>query len=257
MAILDDAFFGNLPQNNTEAAFKIIDRIHSFWLEPPDEASPTKICEEIIVSLEIFWAYCEQHGVSVEELVIEGDVEGILYSLRDYLPIIHHRTRTDYELQLVERAKRKGKERFAKLSGQLFCYKLSDDDITRIKTCLDELWALISTSEEIAEDHRKRLLTRLEQLQEELHKKLSDLDRFWGLFGDAFTVMKKLGDGAEKTAKICTAITTIAGIIYATQNGAHGLPSSDHHPNLGDLLPKLLQPKPAEHKTPARAPIEV
>lgn len=72
------------------------------------------------------------------------------------------------------------RERFTALLGQQFHYFLSDADLARIQTLVNELRDEISRSTKLAEDHRKRLLSRLERLQRELHKRISDLDRFYG-----------------------------------------------------------------------------
>ena len=37
----------------------------------------------------------------------------------------------------------------------------------------------------------------LERLQQEMHKKVSDLDRVWGLFGDAGVMLGKFGRDAK------------------------------------------------------------
>ncbi len=48
-----------------------------------------------------------------------------------------------------------------------------------------------------APDHPAALLKRLERLQQEMHKKVSDLDRFWGLIGDAGVMLGKFGRDAR------------------------------------------------------------
>jgi hypothetical protein len=71
----------------------------------------------------------------------------------------------------------------------------------------------------------------------ELHKKVSDLDRFWGLIGDAGVVVGKLGENAKP---IVDRIREIADIVWQTQSRAEELPS-------GTKLPQL------EHKSPSSA----
>ena len=65
--------------------------------------------------------------------------------------------------------------------GKKFAYEFSQGDIERIQTLLNDLRSLVSAADKFKPDHQQRLLARLEALQRELHKKVSDLDRFWGL----------------------------------------------------------------------------
>jgi hypothetical protein len=50
---------------------------------------------------------------------------------------------------------------------------------------INELRDELSKESELDEAHKQRLLKRLEALQKELHKKVSDLDHFCGLLGDS------------------------------------------------------------------------
>ncbi len=54
-----------------------------------------------------------------------------------------------------------------------------------------------SGSELFTAEHQQRILKRLEKLESELHKKVSDLDKFWGLIGDADVAIRKFGKNAK------------------------------------------------------------
>ena len=62
-----------------------------------------------------------------------------------------------------------------------------------------------------------------------MHKKVSDLDRFWGLIGDAGVAPGKLGNDAKP---IVDRIREIAGITWNTQSRAEELPSGTSFPQL-------------------------
>lgn len=79
----------------------------------------------------------------------------------------------------------------------MFLYEFSDGDIKRIQTLINELRNLISNTKELENNHKSRLLKRLEKIQSELHKKISDIDRFWGLVGEGGVVLAKLGENAK------------------------------------------------------------
>lgn len=88
---------------------------------------------------------------------------------------------------------------------------------------------MINNAKGLEDDHKRRLLKRLEKLQSELHKRISDLDRFWGLIGDAGVMLRKLGNDAKP---IVDRITELANIIWRAQSRAEGLPEADELPLL-------------------------
>ena len=60
-------------------------------------------------------------------------------------------------------------------------------------------------------------------------QKVSDLDRFWGLIGDAGVVLGKLGNDAKP---FVDRIREIADIVWQTQSRAEELPSGTSLPSL-------------------------
>ena len=117
-----------------------------------------------------------------------------------------------------------------------FVYEFSQGDLEAVQERVNELRSLITTVKGLEKEHQQRLLRRLEKLQGELHKKVSDLDRFWGLIGDAGVVMGKLGDDAKP---IVDRMREIADIVWRTQSRAEELPS-------GTELPRLENKRPSE-----------
>lgn len=113
--------------------------------------------------------------------------------------------------------------------GRSFSYEFSQGDLERIQTLVNNLRESISTATGLQSEHQQRLLRRLERLQSELHKKVSDLDRFWGLIGDAGVVLGKLGTDAKP---IVDRIREIADIVWQTQSRAEELPSGTKLPQL-------------------------
>lgn len=112
-----------------------------------------------------------------------------------------------------------------------FFYEFSDDELERIQLLINELRKEIAGSVFFEESHKARLLRRLEAMQSELHKKMSDIDKIWGLVGDAGVVMKKLGQDAKP---IVDRIKELSQIAWKTQARAEELPSNSQHPLLDD-----------------------
>ncbi len=106
--------------------------------------------------------------------------------------------------------------------GSGFVYEFTEGDVSRIQQLINELRERIQDNENLEDEHRARLLRRLERLQSELHKKVSDLDRYWGLIGDAGVVLGKLGESAKP---IVDRVKEISEIIWRTQARAEELPS--------------------------------
>jgi hypothetical protein len=125
------------------------------------------------------------------------------------------------------------KSKFKISLGGAFCYEFSQGDLSKIQSLLNDLREKISESTYFEAEHQQRLLRRLEKLQAELHKKVSDLDRFWGLIGDAGVVLGKFGEDAKP---LVDRIKEIAEIVWQTQSRAEELPS-------GTPIPLLAQSK--------------
>ncbi len=112
-----------------------------------------------------------------------------------------------------------------------FSFEFSQGDLERIQSLVNELREEIANNQILEEEHKQRLLKRLEKLQSELHKKVSDLDRFWGMIGDAGVVLRKLGDDAKP---IVDRVREITEIVWRTQARTEELPSDTHNPLITD-----------------------
>lgn len=121
------------------------------------------------------------------------------------------------------------KSRFKASLGGVFVYEFSQGDLEKVQTLLSQLRDQIVASKFIEEEHQQRILRRLEKLQSELHKRVSDLDRFWGLIGDAGVALGKFGNDAKP---IVDRIKEITEIVWQTQSRAEELPSGTPIPQL-------------------------
>lgn len=112
-----------------------------------------------------------------------------------------------------------------------FGYELTEGDLKEVQTLLDQLRSAITESTELKEDHKQRLLKRLEKVQSELHKKLSTLDSLYCFAIEVSVAAGTIGRNAEPLARAAKAI---AGIAWRTHGHAEGLPSGAISPLLGD-----------------------
>jgi hypothetical protein len=139
--------------------------------------------------------------------------------------------RKDVEQKIHEISLDRARDKYAKIFGTTFLYQFSDGDLARIQQLLNELRDAITKSELFDAKHKQRILSKLEGLQSELHKKMSNLDRFWGLIGEAGVVLGKFGQDAKP---LVDRIREIAQITWRTQARAEELPSGTTLPLLSD-----------------------
>lgn len=132
------------------------------------------------------------------------------------------------------------KSRLAQTIGTGFFYEFSDGDLEKIQELVNDLRHHITKSEDFDPKHKQRLLRRLESIQKEIHKKVSDLDRFWGLVGDAGVVLGKFGENAKP---IVDRIKEIAEIVWRTQARAEELPSGSSFPLLATSSRESRKPE--------------
>jgi ribosomal protein S20 len=123
------------------------------------------------------------------------------------------------------------KSRYKTAFKATFAYEFSQGDFERIQTLVNELRDQIADNDNLENNHKQRLLKRLESLQSELHKRVSDLDRFWGMVGDAGVVVGKLGADAKP---IVDRVKEIAEIVWKTQARTEELPSDSLNPMIGN-----------------------
>lgn len=128
------------------------------------------------------------------------------------------------------------KKNIDKLAAQIdmrlnlaFAYEFSEGDLDRIQTLINELREHISGSNLFEQEHQQRLLKRLEKLQSEMHKKMPDLDRLWGLVGDAGVALGKFGTDAKP---IVDRIKELTKITWNTQARKEELSSDTRNPML-------------------------
>jgi hypothetical protein len=115
-------------------------------------------------------------------------------------------------------------EEYVALFSRVSVYEFSDTDFKRVHDLIRELRELIRVSTLITEDHKRRLLRRLEAMHAELHKKTSDIDRFWGFIGEAGIAMRKFG---EDLAPISERVLELGGIVITVifaKEGVKALP---------------------------------
>lgn len=151
--------------------------------------------------------------------------------LQRFLVEAKHQVEAKLRIDTNQRKLDQMKNHFSITLNNAFGYEFTDGDLKRIQQLLNELRELVSANTELDADHKQRLLKRLEEMQREMHKKVSDLSRFYALVGDAGVMLGKLGTNAKP---LVDRMKELAGIAWTAQARAEELPSGSDHPMLGN-----------------------
>lgn len=215
-------FIDSLSEDPMEGAIQICDEIIGYHKEAK---GAVELYNEYMKAYALITSYIEANQLSVGKINYSSDKNKNISDLVKAVSSIRLNLKHELNTQSIGDLKRKYQARF---KGN-FCYEFSEGDLARIQQLINELREQISTFPKFEEKHRQRLLRRLEKLQNELHKKVSDLDRFWGLIGDAGVVMRKFGEDAKP---IVDRLVEIGNIAWRTQSIAEELPSGTSPPQL-------------------------
>lgn len=115
-------------------------------------------------------------------------------------------------------------EEYKALFSKAPVYEFSDEDYNRIQQLINELRQSIGSAVLIPADHKRRLLKRLEAMQAELHKRTSDIDRFWGFVAEAGIVTRKFGEDLKPITQCVNELGRIVIAVIMAKEGIHALP---------------------------------
>lgn len=234
----EDEFLDSLPDDPILAADALCEKFLSFdkWLKEkaiealgrPNNtlsvalaglAPNSEYHDDYVKALAAFQAYSEAKGLSFKFPDLSSDKSQNIKFIHDFFTITKKKLTADVANLTLAREK----IRYSAQFGGVFAYEFSQGDLDRIQDLVGKLREEITNNTGLEKEHQQRLLKRLEHLQGELHKKVSDLDRFWGLVGDAGVVLGKLGTDAKP---IVDRIKEITEIIWRTQSRSEELPTN-------------------------------
>ena len=212
---LDDDFIKGLAEDSREAIIAICKRYRRIWNSVKSGSDKYQLALEVYAFLQTFFSV---RGLPLIEVNITGDLDGDTKNIDGFIRDLGKKTQAKIHVRTLDEYK----HHYAIKFGTEFHYEFSEGDLQKIQGLLNKLRTLISDSQDLTEDHKSRLLKRLEALQSELHKRVSNLDRFWGFFIDASIVIGLMGENAKPMIE---AVQKIVQIIWPTQTRAYELPS--------------------------------
>lgn len=230
--IFDHEFLQGIDSDPINAVIDACDRIVTQIESEPsqqwsrDELSALMECVALVDQI------ITTHSLHSENVVPEIS-RSFEHNCQHFLTYLNN-VQNEFQAQAFELQFSSLQDKYRTVLRSNFAYEFSQGDLDRIQNLLNELRAQISECSDLEVNHRQRLLARLEKLQSELHKRVSDLDRFWGLVGDAGVVLGKLGKDAKP---IFDRIREISDIVWRTQARTEELPSGTPPPLLGNGRP--------------------
>ena len=102
-------------------------------------------------------------------------------------------------------------------------YSFSDEEYSSIQDHINNLRTKLQNSNDFEPNHKERLLKKLEELQKELHKKMSSLDKFLGGF---LSVAHTLGLSAKEAKPFTDDVKDILNITLNAKSRGENLPES-------------------------------
>ncbi len=214
--MIDDNFVKNLPQDPVLAAGEICRKVVQTWEQ--QGSSAVNIYEEYLSALGIFSALAEVYGLKFELPELTGDRSQNIQQIYSFMRTIG----TDIEKEIAKLTVQRVRDEYVAKIGRGFGYEFSDGDLKKIQELINELRNQISGSQLFEDKHRERLLKKLESLQSELHKRMSNLDKLWSLIGEAGIALGKFGKEAKPFVDL---IKEIVFIVWRTQARSEELPT--------------------------------
>ncbi len=225
----DEEFISNAEQNPIEAISEACEKVFKRLgeLETGAQNWSTEEHELLWEVASLVDLILETNQISSDWKLPEptGDINQNCTELQKYLEAIQD----IFKEQSVKLKIKSYKKRYNTAFKASFAYEFTQGDLDRIQVLINELREQITDCKKFEDGHKRRLLKRLEKLQSEMHKRVSDLDKFWGLIGDSGVVLGKLGTDAKP---IVDRIKEIAEIVWKTQARTEELPSQAQNPIL-------------------------
>lgn len=172
--------------------------------------------------------------IDVYEPELDGNVQTSCARIWEYLNLVAEQLNAQASVLRLKNLKQK----FTVAITNGFAYEFTEGDIKRVQDLINELRDELAKESRLDESHKRRLMKRLEALQRELHKKVSDLDHFYGLLGGFGVAAGKLGTDAKP---LVDRVKEIVNIAWKAEARAEQLSSSAENPLLGsDAEPPAL-----------------
>jgi len=234
--MFSDEFLEHIPDNPVEGLDLLIKKFQE-W-ESANRFKMKKYPDfnghypEMLKAYAVLQAYSEAHDLKIvfPDLNVSNKEENVINISKAFN---HYAKNKLHQLKMVQEKLdfQLIKDEYAQKFGRSFAYQFSDGDLRKTQNLLRLLGHIVSRSDYLDENHKNRLMNRLQRSLQILHKKSVNLDPIWGLIGDAGVVISRYGSQADS---IANRIFEIIEIIWRTQAITENLESGINNPFLGD-----------------------
>lgn len=206
--MINENFLQSLPSDDIEA---IILLTESYEKTPPEG-------KNIELAIRVYTAIKElanNVNINVKEVEFVGPTKENLNRIWAYINVVFD------EAKRIKINKILNNEEinFKSIRANTYEYEFKDDDFKELQGLIDTMRELLQQSQAISENHRYRLLNRLEGLQKELHKRVSNLDRALGFLLDVSVIVKQTGEGAKPIAELAKEISKLITQVILISKG--------------------------------------
>lgn len=212
----------SLPNDNYEAVHELCMDFEKFV---PRTTASLADHDDLVEALGILKAFVTVREFPVPDFPTMGsDQAANISQIRGYFYRLEDSTTTERLRRRSQSFFESKTEEYTAVFSKTAIYEFSDDDFNRIQVLINDLREEISKSTLISEDHKRRLLRRLEAMQRELHKRTSDIDRFWGFIGEAGITLRKFGEDIKPIADRVQELGRIIIAVIFAKEGIKALP---------------------------------
>lgn len=136
-------------------------------------------------------------------------------------------------------------ENYKKLLGshEVLTYEFTDIEHDRIQELINELREAIKQDEFLEKDHRRRMLNRVNQIQKEFDKTMSNIDVFLGIMVDFSSAIGTCGENIKPMIDRVREVLDIVSVVAAR---AQGIDVPLALPNYDDSAKQLPKATAAE-----------
>ena len=227
----DRSFIESLPAEPIEALYDLLDHWKSVQ-RSKSPADPQPVLRDYVRLYSIVRSLAHDAGIPVDDIDGHDSDEINIKDFMSYLRGIFVETAGHCETALVQREINRTDElteEFQEIRAHVELVEFSESEFEQIQTLTNELRDLIVDTSDLEDNHKSRILNRLEDFQRELHKKMSNLDRFWVFFGEAGV---RLGEFGENVKPFTDRLRELAQIVLKAVDFQEALTG-----DLGKLLP--------------------
>ncbi len=158
-----------------ESLLSMIELMLEYYTTPINvNVTDRKFLRSIINNYNHVKHFADLNNIRMQEVKIIEDKEMMYDNLIFYL----REAETNLTFKYLELSSALSIENAKLHFGSIHYYEFSSDDINEIQNAINVLRELIINEESIDESHKSRLLKRLNKLQSELNKKMTNIDTF-------------------------------------------------------------------------------